>query len=241
MPSPAWSAPEERPGACLVNGVPADRLTLHLSSWLGQWPGRRPGLDVVGSTQRLRPGWDGRVHPVLGVRTPGSGVLSVPPDQLAALAPLADLGPDQLLAALPAALGKPNAVVYQGVFRWSATPAELPDAGIWVPADDPVVPAWLRVFGGEVLLALDPATGAYLAGVGIKRHDRYGRELSVGTEPAARGQGLARRLVAQAARRVIADGAVATYLHDPANLASARVAAAAGFPDLGWKIIGVAG
>jgi hypothetical protein len=34
---------------------------------------------------------------------------------------------------------------------------------------------------------------------------------------------------------------VATYLHDPANLASARVATAAGFPDLGWKIIGVAG
>jgi len=109
------------------------------------------------------------------------------------------------------------------------------------PADDPVVPDWLRVFGGEVLLALDPAIGAYLAGVGIKRHDRYGRELSVGTEPAARGQGLARRLVAQAARRVIADGAVATYLHDPANLSSARVAAAAGFPDHGWKIIGVAG
>src|SRR5213076_377345 len=97
-------------------------------------------------------------------------------------------GPDQLLAALPAALGTPNAVVYQGVFRWSTTPADLPDAGVWVPADDP-----------------------------------DGRELSVGTEPAARGQGLARRLVAQAARQVIADGAVATYLHDPANLASARV------------------
>ena len=217
------------------------RLTRHLRSWLGQWPGRRPGLDVVGSTRRLRPGWDGKVHTVVGVRTPGSGVLSVPPDQLAMVAPLADRGPDRLLAALPAALGTPDAFVYEGVFRWTTTPADLPDAGIWVPADDPVVPEWLRVFGGEVLLALDPATGAYRAGVGIKRHDRYGRELSVGTEPAARGQGLARRLVAQAARRVIADGAVATYLHDPANLGSARVAAAAGFPDQGWKIIGVAG
>jgi GNAT superfamily N-acetyltransferase len=237
MPSSA----AEQPGTCLVDGEPADRLTRHLHSWLGRWPGRRPGLDVVGSAQRQRPGWDGRILPVLGVRTPASGVLSVPPDQLAALAPLADRSPDHLLAALPAALGKPDAFVYQGVFRWSTTPADLPDAGVWVPADDPVVPDWLRVFGGEVLLALDRATGAYLAGVGIKRHDRCGRELSVGTEPAARGQGLARRLVAQAARRVIADGAVATYLHDPANLASARVAAAAGFPDLGWKIIGVAG
>ena len=241
MPSPAGSAPEEQPTTCLIDGELTDRLTLHLHSWLGQWPGRRSGLEVVGSTQRLLPGWDGQVRSVLGVRTPDSGVLSVPPDQLAALAPLADRSPDQLLAALPGALGKPTACFYQGVFRWSITPADLPDAGVWVPAEEPIVPDWLRVFGGEVLLALDPTTGAYLAGVGIKRHDRYGRELSVGTEPAARGQGLARRLVAQAARRVTADGAVATYLHDPANLASARVATAAGFPDLGWKIIGVAG
>ena len=88
MPSPASSAAEQRPGTCLVNGEPADRLTLHLHSWLGQWPGRRPGLDVVGSAQRLRPGWDGQVRPVLGVRTPDSGVLSVPPDQLATVAAL---------------------------------------------------------------------------------------------------------------------------------------------------------
>src|SRR5215813_8295726 len=115
MPSRASSAPEDRPGTCLINGEPADLLTLHLHDWLGQWPGRRPGLDVVGSAHRLRPGWDGEVRAVLGVRTPDSGVLSVPPDQLAAIAPLADRGPDHLLAALPAALGKPNAFVYQGV------------------------------------------------------------------------------------------------------------------------------
>ena len=61
----------------------------------------------------------------------------------------------------------------------------------------------------------------------------------MGTEPAVRGRGLARRLVAQAARRVLDEGAVPTYLHDPANVASARVAEAAGFPDLGWKTYGV--
>jgi len=31
---------------------------------------------------------------------------------------------------------------------------------------------------------------------------------------------------------------VPTYLHDPANLASARVADAAGFPDRGWAVFG---
>jgi predicted GNAT family acetyltransferase len=89
-----------------------------------------------------------------------------------------------------------------------------------------------------VLVARDEQ-GAYLAGVGIKRHDADGHELSVGTEPAARGQGLARRLVAQAARRVLAEGKVATYLHDPANTASARVADAAGFTDRGWRVLGM--
>nr|WP_246277875.1 GNAT family N-acetyltransferase [Phytohabitans rumicis] len=101
------------------------------------------------------------------------------------------------------------------------------------------MPQWLRPFGGEVLIAREPSTGAYLAGVGIKRHDGHGNELSVGTEERARGQGLARRLVAQAARRVLDEGAVPTYLHSFDNVASARVAEAAGFPDRGWIVYGV--
>ena len=55
----------------------------------------------------------------------------------------------------------------------------------------------------------------------------------------ARGKGLARRLVAQASRTLHAQGIVATYLHDPANVASARVADAAGFPDRGWGVLGI--
>jgi GNAT superfamily N-acetyltransferase len=92
-------------------------------------------------------------------------------------------------------------------------------------------------FGGEVLLALAP-DGAFLAGVGIKRHDPYGAELAVVTASAARGRGLGGRLVAQAARRVLDEGAVPTYLHDPDNRASARLAAGAGFPDRGWTAFG---
>jgi GNAT superfamily N-acetyltransferase len=179
------------------------------------------------------------VYPVIGVSTAESGVLSVPPRHLDAARALAGGAPDRLLVGLPGVVGRPWAAVYQGVFRWSVEPAPLPDVGVWTPADDPVVPDWLRVFGGEVLLALDPDSGGYLAGVGIKRHDRYGQELSVGTTPEARGRGLARRLVAQAARRIVDGGAIATYLHDPANLASARVADAAGFPDRGWTVLGL--
>ena len=90
-----------------------------------------------------------------------------------------------------------------------------------------------------MLIARDPESGAYLAGVGIKHHDTYGRELAVGTEEAARGRGLARRLVAQAARRIIDEGGVPTYQHDPSNVASARVADASGFPDRGWRSAGM--
>jgi GNAT superfamily N-acetyltransferase len=232
------------------------RLRLHLRTWLGRWPAFdhpapsqgavRPGLvDVVGSVQRTRPGWDGRTFPILAVGSPASAVLSVPPGWAAILrervaAALIDSTQwTDIIAELPAVMNRPDSTVYNGVYRFCTGPADLADAGVWVPADRPDVPDWLRPFGREALIAFDPATGGYLAGVGIKRHDRYGHEIAVTTEPEARGQGLARRLVAQAARRIIADGAVPTYQHDPANLASAAVARAAGFPDLGWRSLGL--
>jgi predicted GNAT family acetyltransferase len=81
--------------------------------------------------------------------------------------------------------------------------------------------------------------GRPVAGVGIKVHDRLGRELSVVTDEAARGRGLARRLVATAARRILADGCVPTYLHAPDNAASARVAEQVGFADHGWTVHGL--
>jgi GNAT superfamily N-acetyltransferase len=219
------------------------RLRRHLRDWLGRWPPTR-SLDVVGSIRRGQPGWDGRIFPVIGIGCPGWTVLSVPPAHAEAVRDQVDrLGTDgsggSLLHRLPELLGRPEQRVYNGVFRWCEAPADLPDAGVWVPASDPAVPEWLRPFGHEVLIAWDPDTGEYLAGVGLKHHDRYGRELAVGTDPAARGRGLARRLVAQAARRVLAEGAIPTYQHDPANIASARVADAAGFPDRGWRSYGL--
>jgi GNAT superfamily N-acetyltransferase len=216
-------------------------LAQHLSHWLGRWPPTEP-VDVVGSVRRQRPGWDGRVMPVLGVGCPDATVVSIPPNCLDLVrGRVARPGTTTrsrltaLMRQLPLMLGRPGQRVYSGVFRWSAAPADLPDAGVWVDATDPAVPNWLRPFGHQVLIAWDPDTGGYLAGVGLKHHDRYGREIAVGTEPAARGRGLARRLVAQAARRVLDEGAIPTYQHDPANAASARVADASGFPDRGWR------
>ncbi|MFE3448668.1 GNAT family N-acetyltransferase [Nonomuraea sp. NPDC059194] len=217
-----------------------ERLIDHLSRWLGGWPATT-GFDVIAEAGRVRPGWDGKIHPVLGVGSPQGGILSVPPEHAEAIAKqyaksedLATLGPT-----VPPLVGFPERGWFTAVYRWTTRPAPLADAGIWVSADDPEVPAWLRPFGGEVLIARDPQTGDHLAGVGVKRHDAYGRELAVVTAPQARGRGLARGLVAQAARRVLDEGAIPTYMHALDNRASAAVAEAAGFPDVGWTAFGV--
>jgi GNAT superfamily N-acetyltransferase len=224
-------------------------LDRFLRAWLGSWPSPA-GLAVVGSPLREKPRWDGGEQRALGVTDAGgNGVLSVPPGLRDAVAGLvAATAPGDLEAALaerlPALVGRPGQQFYAGVFRWSESPAApsvLPDAGEWEPSGGPGLPDWLRPFPGEVLVAREPGTGEYLAGVGLKPHDPTGIEISVGTEERARGRGLARRLVARAARRIVAGGAVPIYLHDPANTASARVADACGFPDHGWRVHALAG
>ena len=213
------------------------RLVEHLVTWVGAWPPSGDGVDVVDNPANAQPGWDGEERVVTGVAdAAGRGVVGVPPGTSSRLA----AGPWQveaLQAELPGALGRPELGVYRGSFRWSTEPTDLEDVGTWVPHDHPAVPEWLWPFGGDVLVVLDDA-GTYVAGVGLKKHDPASWEISVGTEEAARGRGLARRLVAQAARAVLAAGAVPTYLHAPDNLASARVAEAAGFPDHGWTVLG---
>ncbi|MEZ5217543.1 MAG: GNAT family N-acetyltransferase [Ilumatobacteraceae bacterium] len=95
----------------------------------------------------------------------------------------------------------------------------------------------LALFNRPRLVAFGDAGGTI--GRGIKIYDRFGYELAVVTEEPGRGRGLARRLVATAARWILAQGAVPTYLHAPTNVASAHVAAAVGIPDLGWGIYGL--
>lgn len=199
------------------------RLDAHLDSWLGEWP-PSDAVVVTTSPARTAPGWDGRVLPFVGVRSPLGTVVSVAPDYV-----------DAAEAAVR------GGRVAEAFFRWCEAPvgadAATGEIGEWVSADDERVPVWLKPFGHDVLVAFDADTGRYAAGVGLKRHDEYAWEISVGTEPSHEGRGLARRLVASAARRVIDEGRVPTYLHDPANLASGHVADAAGFPDRGWRLL----
>jgi GNAT superfamily N-acetyltransferase len=217
-----------------------DALTAHLRRWAGTWP-PAPGVTVVGDPARREPTWDGQVRRLRGVSDGIGAVLAVAPESVepvrrAVGGDLADPGLGDRLADI---LGLGPSVLGAGVFRWTHLPAPLPPAGTWVTDPrDGRLPPWLAPFNGPRLVAWD-RRGGYAAGIGIKVHDPWGRELAVVTTPAARARGLARRLVATAARRVLADGGVPTYLHDPANTASARVADAAGFPDRGWRVLGL--
>ncbi len=224
-------------------GVDVPNLLIdHLETWLGAWPSESAdGVIVVGHEPRTRPGWDHALHDIIGVATPTSAVLSVPPAVATELASVVGTGSLEgdlaaLATALPRVMGRPGRFG-RGLFRWSMKPADTPDTGEWVPTDDPRVPPWLFPFNGDVLIAWDD-DGNYGGGVGRKQHDEFGHELSVGTEESLRGRGIGRRLVATAARRVLDDGAVPTYLHAPDNYASAKVADAAGFPDVGWTVLG---
>jgi GNAT superfamily N-acetyltransferase len=216
-----------------------DGLVAHLRAWLGAWPPEEP-VHIVGWHRREEPGWDGGVYPVAGVGDGGAVVLSVPPAAAEAVkaAGRRAASIEALAARLPALVGRPGDHFGQGRFRWSTRPSPLPDAGEWVEPSDPRLPDWMAPFNGPVLVVFD-AQGRYAAGVGRKRHDDHGQELAVATDSAHRGRGLARRLVAQAARRVLDEGGVPTYLHAADNLASARVAEAAGFPDQGYSVYGL--
>jgi GNAT superfamily N-acetyltransferase len=213
----------------------------HLQEWLGAWPPQRDGVTIVGSSHRTTPGWDALVHDAIGVSMPESAILSVPPaiaDELASVVFPGNLEGDLAVLGevLPEVFGRPGRLG-RGLFRWSASPTKSPDVGEWIPTEDPRVPEWLQPFNGDVLIAWDDEA-QYGAGVGRKQHDEFGHELSVGTEESLRGRGIGRHLVATAARRVLDDGAIPTYLHAPDNHASAKVADAAGFPDVGWRILG---
>lgn len=219
-----------------------DALTQHLRAWVGEWPPPAPGVTVVGDPARERPTWDGAVRRLQGVSDGVATVIAVSPAVVADVRRVigTDLTDPDLGGRLAPLLGMRSAVLGTGVFRYTHLPAPLDGAGVPMAPDDQRMPAWLRPFNGPVLVAVD-ARGQYVGGLGTKVHDPHGHEIAIVTTSRARGRGLGRRLVVTAARRILAAGAVPTYLHDPANTASARVADSAGFPDRGWRVHGLWG
>ncbi|MFT4866504.1 MAG: GNAT superfamily N-acetyltransferase [Ilumatobacter sp.] len=217
------------------------RLHLHLTEWVSQWPPQADGITVVGDPARLQPTWDGSIRKLLGVGNGRATIIAVPPLDADVVAAALSDGPDRagLGDELGAILGTGPARFGAGVFRsTTCVDPTIKNLGEWIATQTADLPPWLAPFNGPRLVARNDA-GEVIASVGIKIHDRYGYELAVVTETEARGRGFARRLVATAARWVLDSGAIPTYLHEPSNLASAHVADAVGFKDDGWTVHGL--
>lgn len=203
-------------------------VSQHLTAWFGGWNRADHGIEVVECELRTLPGWDGKVLPVVGLSRGDWAVLSVQPGQADAVRDRLGEGPaGDIAGALTLMIA---------AFRWRLDGTDSPDVGEWVPTADDRVPTWLKPFNGDVLIAWDD-DGHYGAGVGRKMHNALGHEISVGTEPALRGRGIAQRLVETATRRILQEAPLATYIHLLENVASAKVAERAGFADKGWRYL----
>ncbi|HZD68516.1 MAG TPA: GNAT family N-acetyltransferase [Actinomycetes bacterium] len=174
-------------------------------------------------------------HPSLPVRafTRGGGVvLAVAPEHAALLRRLLD-GPGGVLRSLQLAAGELRGHLFSGVAR-TGVAIPPPTAPVtMLDAADPRLPDWvIGHFTGEAWVVLDEA-GKVLSTAVLKRYDDRLREISVGTAERARGHGLARSVVAAAARHVLSEGRAVLYNHAPDNFASAKVAESVGLHEFG--------
>jgi GNAT superfamily N-acetyltransferase len=183
-----------------------------------------PGQVAVAETADPR-------MPVRALARGGGAVVGVAPAWSGRLRERLD-GPASLGPALEAVAAAGGGQHWSWVAR---TGVEIPPPEVEVTvldATDPRLPDWvIGHFTGEAWVVLDD--GRVLSTAVLKRYDDRLREISVGTEAAARGRGLAKAVTAAAARAVLAEGRAVLYNHDPANHASARVAEALGLREFG--------
>jgi L-amino acid N-acyltransferase YncA len=142
-------------------------------------------------------------------------------------------GPAAVPAGMEAVADATGGQVWSWIARTGVAIPPPPVEVAVVHATDPRLPDWVKGhFTGEAWVVLDE-DGRVLSTAVLKRYDDRLREISVGTEEAARGRGLAKAVTAAAARAVLAEGRAVLYNHDPDNHTSARVAEAVGLHQLG--------
>jgi GNAT superfamily N-acetyltransferase len=173
-------------------------------------------------------------HPSMPARAferSGGVVVGVDPRHAERLRGLLD-GPASVVPALDAIAKELPGHRFSGVAR---TGVVIPPPAVEITvldASDPRLPDWVHGhFVGEAWVVMEG--GKVLSTAVLKRYDERLREISVGTAPAARGRGLARSVVAAAARSVLAEGRAVLYNHAVDNDASARVAESVGLHELG--------
>jgi GNAT superfamily N-acetyltransferase len=201
---------------------------------------QQPGIHVLPSERRTRPGWGGYTVPLLALSTAGGGVVSARPDlverarqEMARVSHGRPLGAPEFerfrqvsRAALPYAYCLSGYVLFADPdhFRPRPSRAESLDRG------DPRGADLRRRFDGEIFV-VRTARGDIASWAAIKLKSADIWEIAVVTEPPYRGQGLAQEVVSSATEYILGQGRVALYVHDRSNVASARVCRSLGYAE----------
>ncbi len=199
-----------------------------------------PGIHLVATERRARPGWGGYIAPVLAIATSRGGLVSSRDDLFPAVSrETANFSPGRPLGerefarlrsvsqrAVPYAYCLSGDVLFadQARFRPHPVTAER------LLRDDRRGNDLRKRFDGEVFIVSGSRDDiAAWAAIKLKSDDVW--EIAVVTEPQYRGRGFAKRVVSSATEYILNQGRVPLYVHDRANLASARVCRSLGYTE----------
>ena len=197
-----------------------------------------PGLHILPSERRTRPGWGGYTVPILALSTGTGGIVSARPDLLDRVRNgLGPTPPDRPLGAAEftrlhqvARLAVPYAYSLSGHVLY--TDAEhfqpRPTRATRLDRYDPRGTDLRRRFDGEIFVVWS-VRGEIASWSAIKLKSDDVWEIAVVTEAPFRGQGLAKEVVSAATAHILDQGRLALYVHDRTNLASARVCRSLGY------------
>ncbi len=197
-----------------------------------------PGVHVVPTERRGRPGWGGYTVPLLALSTVGGGIVSVRPDlaervrvELAPVPsglPMQEADFERLRRVTRTTV--PYAYSLSGYVLFATRDHFLPIASRAerLGRSDPRAADLYRRFDGEVF-AVRGQRGEIASWAAIKLKSDDVWEIAVVTEAAYRGQGLAKEVVSTATDFILEQGRLALYVHDRTNAASARVCRSLGY------------
>lgn len=197
-----------------------------------------PGVHVVPSQRRARPGWAGYNVPITSISTVSGGIISVAPSILEKvrreLAPIdwsAPVGAAELERLRPVARRLvPYAFCLNGHVLYCDEDSFRPVHGDaeHLQRDDPTGRELCSRFDGEIFVVRGARNRiASWAALKLKSDDVW--EIAVVTEAPYRQHGYAKQVVSAATEYILRQGRIALYVHDRTNLASSRVCRGLGY------------
>jgi GNAT superfamily N-acetyltransferase len=202
------------------------------------------GLHLVPTRKRTRPGWAGYTKPIQALVRGDCTVVSMNPDLESSVR--AELGRggewpltswasfDRLRRASQRSY--PYAFILSGhsMFCDDRSFCPLGEHAELLPRSDPRGRDLRARFDGEIFVVFGPR-GEIASWAAIKLKSDSVWEIAVVTEPAHRGRGLARKVVAAATQHILEQGRAALYIYDKSNLASGKVCRSLGYQEYGQE------